>query len=169
MGLSIEDLIGTAKPPVRSATICIDQSMQAEHDELVEQLDQVRRANSSKMGDTAEGRELAQRIGEIEDAMQEHLQTFRFKGLSKNALNVLFKRFPAKEKGNLWDPQEGGFALVAAAAIEPEMTESQAKRLFDVISDGQSDLLIGAAWLASKGSAAVPLSAHASELRRKSA
>ena len=166
MGISMEDLISSAKPPMRSATICMDQSLQAEHDELSEELDHVRRSNPTKMGDTSEGHELAERIGQLEEAMQEHLQTFRFKGLSKNALNVIYKRFPPKEKGNLWDPESGGFALVAASAVEPQMTEDQAKRLFDAISDGQADLLIGAAWLASKGSHSVPLSASASELRR---
>lgn len=169
MGLSIEDLIGNAKPPVRSATICMDQSMQAEHDELVEQLDQVRRANNATMGATAEGREIAERIGVIEDAMQQHLQTFRFKGLSKNALNVLYKRFPAKDKGLIWDMESGGHALVAAAGIDPEMTEDQASRLSDAISHGQWSLLVGAAWLASTGSSAVPLSERASVLRRGSA
>jgi hypothetical protein len=169
MGLSIEDLIGSAKPPVRSVTICMDQSMQAEHDELVERLDQVRRDNPAKMGDTAEGHDLAVRIGEVEEAMQKHLQTFRLKGLSKGALNVLYKRFPSKDKQQVWDAEAGGHALVAAAALDPEMTEEQAERLIDALSQGQASLLVGTAWLASTGSSAVPLSARASELRRASA
>lgn len=169
MPLSMEDLISSAKPPVRSVTICLDQSLQAEHDELIEQLDQMRRANPAKRGDTPEGHELAERIGQIEDAMQEKLATFHFKGLSKSALQILYKRFPSKDKTVLWDPEAGGFALVAKAAIDPEMTEDQAQRLFNALSDGQADLLTQVAWLASKGSNSVPLSASASELRRGNA
>lgn len=169
MSVSVEDLIGRAKPPVRSVTICMDQSMQAEHDELIEQLEQVRRSQGAKMGDGAEAVELANRIGEVEAAMQEDLQTFHFKGLSKNALSVLYKRFKSENKDLLWDMNAGGYALVAAAATEPVMDEDQVKRLFDALSDGQADLLVGAAWMASKGSSIVPLSARASELRRGNA
>jgi hypothetical protein len=169
MTASIEDLIGRAKPPVRSVTICLDQSMQAEHDELIEKLEHVRRSQGAKMGDTSEAVELANRIGGIEEAMQKHLQTFHFKGLSKNALNSLYKRFPSEDKNLLWDMNNGGFALVAAAATEPVMTEDQAQRLFDALSDGQAELLVGAAWMASKGSSLVPLSGRASELRRGNA
>lgn len=169
MSVSVEDLIGRAKPPVRSVTICMDQSMQAEHDELVEQLEAVRRDKGDKMGANSQAVDLANRIGEVEAAMQEHLQTFHFKGLSKNALAVLFKRFPSDDKGTWWDMNGGGHALVAAAAVDPAMTEDQAKRLFDALSDGQADLLVGAAWLASKGTNAVPLSVRASELRRGNA
>lgn len=169
MSVSVEDLIGRAKPPVRSVTICMDQSMQAEHDELIERLEQVRRSQGDKMGGNAEAVEIADRIGEVEKAMQEHLQTFHFKGLSKNALSVLYKRFPSENKGLLWDMDGGGHALVAAASVDPAMTDDQAKRLFDALSDGQADLMVGAAWLASKGTNSVPLSARASELRRGNA
>lgn len=169
MSVSVEDLIGRAKPPVRSVTICMDQSMQAEHDELIEQLEQAQRSQGSKMGGSSEAVDLANRIGEVERAMQEHLQTFHFKGLSKNALSVLYKRFPSEDKGLLWDMEGGGHALVAAAAVDPAMSEEQAKRLFDALSDGQANLLTGAAWLASKGTNSVPLSARASELRRGNA
>jgi hypothetical protein len=169
MSVSVEDLIGRAKPPVRSVTICMDQSMQAEHDELIEQLEQAQRAKGSKMGDSSEAVGIANRIGEVEAAMQEHLQTFHFKGLSKHALQALYKRFPSENKNLLWDMDGGGHALVAAAATDPVISEDQAKRLFDAISDGQADLLVGAAWLASKGSSSIPLSGRASELRRGNA
>ncbi len=165
MSLNIDDLIGRVKMPVRSVTICLDADLQAEHDELTERLDLVRRENPAKMGDTAAGKEIADRIGEIEDAMRASEQPFKFKGLNKNALNVLYKRFPAKDKNMLWDPESGAAALLAAAAVEPTMDEAQAERLLDAVSQGQADKLVGCAWLAATGSSAVPLSARASELR----
>jgi len=165
MSLNIDDLIGRVKMPVRSVTICIDGDLQAEHDQLTEQLELVRRENPAKMGDTAEGKQIAERIGELEAQMRESEQAFKFKGLNKNALNVLYKRYPAKDKNMVWDPETGAAALLSAAAVEPEMDEEQAERLLDAVSQGQADKLVGCAWLAATGSNSVPLSARASELR----
>lgn len=168
MALNIDDLIGRVKMPVRSVTICTDGDLQAEHDELTEQLELVRRREPGRMGETAEGKELAERIGEVEEAMRASEHTFKFKGLNKNALNVLYKRFPpAKDKNQTWDIEAGAFALLAAAAVEPAMTEDQAKALIDALSYGQVDKLVGCAWVATTGSSSVPLSARASELRGK--
>lgn len=167
MSLNIDDLIGRVKVPVRSVTICLDGDLQAEHDELTEQLDLVRRGNPATMGGTAEGKEIADRIGELEEQMRASEQPFKFKGLNKNALNVLYKRFPAKDKNMVWDPESGAAALLAASAVEPEMDEKQADRLLEAISQGQADKLVGCAWLAATGSAATPLSGRASELRGK--
>jgi hypothetical protein len=168
MGLSIDDLIGRVKMPVRSVAICLDADLQAEHDELTEQLEIARRENITKMGDTVKGKALADRIGELEAAMRESEQRFRFKGLNKNALNVLYKRFPTKSPGQLWDIEEGAYALLAATAVEPEMTEAQASQLLDAVSQGQADALVSCAWAAATGSSSVPLSVRASELRNKS-
>lgn len=167
MSLNIDDLIGRVKMPVRSVTICIDADLQGEHDELSEKLELVRRREPGRMGETAEGKELAERIGEVEDKMRASEQAFKFKGLNKNALNVLYKRFPAKDKNMVWDPESGAAALLAAAAVEPAMNEAQAERLLDAVSQGQADKLVGCAWLAATGSSTVPLSARASELRGK--
>jgi len=168
MSVNIDDLIGRVKMPVRSVTICLDGDLQAEHDELTAELELVRRENPAKMGDTSEGKQIADRIGEIEAEMRKSEQTFKFKGLNKNALNVLYKRFPPKKDSNqTWDIDAGAFALLAAAAVEPTMSEDQAKGLIDAISYGQVDKLVGCAWVASTGSTATPLSARASELRGK--
>lgn len=165
MSVNIDDLIGRVKMPVRSVTICLDADLQAEHDQLNEQLELVRRESIGRMGETAKGKELADRIGELEDQMRASEQAFKFKGINKNALNVLYKRFPAKDKNMVWDPESGAAALLAAAAVEPEMNEKQAERLLDAVSQGQADRLVGCAWLAATGSSTVPLSARASELR----
>lgn len=168
MTLNIDDLIGRVKVPVRSVTICLDGDLQAEHDDLTARLDLVRRENPATMGGTSEGKEIAERIGEIEEQMRSSEVTFKFKGLNKNALNVLYKRFPAKDKNMVWDPESGAAALLAASAVGPEMDEKQAERLLEAISQGQADKLVGCAWVAATGSSAVPLSQRASELRGKS-
>lgn len=162
---TIEDVLGKIKVPVRSVAICLDADLQAEHDDLTAQLERLRREANGKMSDGGEIREVADRIKAIEQQMRDSEQTFKFRGLSKNALNKLYERFPAPEdKGLLWDVEAGAHALLAESAVEPTMTDSQAQQLLNTLSQGQSDRLVGCAWLASTGSTQVPFSVRASEL-----
>jgi hypothetical protein len=165
--VTIEDVLGKAKVPVRSVQICLDADLQGEHDELTARLDVLRQESVNTMGQTSEGKEVADRIREIEAEMRESEVTFKFRGLTKAGLRKVQDRFPPPEpnpRGLIWDVEEGAYALIAASAVEPAMTEDQAKQLLDMISQGHADRMVGAAWLASTGSTQVPFSARASEL-----
>jgi hypothetical protein len=162
---TIEDVLGAIKVPVRAVQICLDADLQAEHDELIARLEVLRRETVATMGGSSESKEVADRIRELEAEMRESEVTFKFRGLTKNALKKLRERFPAPEGSNLvWDVTEGAHALLAASAVEPTMSEDQAKQLLDQVSEGHADRMVGAAWLASTGSTQVPFSARASEL-----
>lgn len=163
---TIEDVLGAIKVPVRAVQICLDADLQAEHDELSERLEVLqRKAPPAKMGDTPEVKEIADRIRSLEDDMRKSEVTFKFRGLTKAGLNKLFDRFPPPEGKNLiWDVEAGAYALLAESAVEPTMTESQAKQLLDTVSQGHADRMVGAAWLASTGSTQVPFSKRASDL-----
>jgi hypothetical protein len=162
---SIEDVLGKIKVPVRAVQVCLDADLQAEHDELTARLEVLRRESRAKMGDSSEAREIAERVTELEHRMRESEVTFKFRGLTKAGLAKLYERFPPPEgKALAWDVETGAYALLAACAVEPTMTEDQAQRLLDSVSQGHADRLVGAAWLASTGSTQVPFSARASEL-----
>jgi hypothetical protein len=162
---SIEDVLGKIKIPVRAVQICLDADLQAEHDELTARLDVLRRETQSTMGQSSEAKAVAERIREVEAEMRDSEVTFKFRGLTKAGLRKLYDRFPAPEGTNLtWDVEGGAYALLAASAVEPTMTEAQAQQLLEQMSQGHADRMVGAAWLASTGSTAVPFSARASEL-----
>jgi len=164
MGLSVEDLIGRVKVPVRSVTIVLDSSSLAEYDELREKLDAANR-QQVRMTQTPEAVEIAARMQELEAEMREASEVFQFKGISKNALNNLVKRFPPKKgQGTTWDVEAGSVPFVAAASQEPAMTEDEAGRLCDALAQGQWDKLVSTAWLATNGDGSVPFSARASEV-----
>lgn len=169
MGVNVEDLIGRVKVPVRSVTICLDSSLMAEHDELRERLESSARERV-RMAQTPEAQQVAERIQAIEAEMREASQTFKFKGLSQNALNVLYKLYPpVKGTGMTWNIDDGAADLIARAAVEPEMTKDQSERLCEALAQGQWNKLVTAAWAASTGDGAVPFSARASEVMHGSA
>ena len=95
--------------------------------------------------------------------------TFKFRGISAAAYSAIQERFPTEGNRGGWDVIKGAHALLAACAIDPVMTEDQAARLVDQISNGQLDKLFSAALLATQGDSSVPFSARASELLRASA
>jgi small-conductance mechanosensitive channel len=162
---SIEEVLGKIKVPVRAVRICLDADLQAEHDELTARLDVLRRETQATMGQSSEAKEVAERIREVEAEMRESEVTFKFRGLTKAGLRKLFDRFPPPEDTNLtWDVEEGSYALLAASAVSPTMTEEQAKQLLEQMSQGHADRMVGAAWLASTGSTSIPFSERASAL-----
>jgi hypothetical protein len=164
---SIEEVLARAKVPVRAVSICLDADLQAEHDELSARLEVINRDNNGKMAGRGEAREVADRILELEEQMRASEVTFKFRGLTKAGLKKITDRFPPPDPNPnrvTWDVEAGAFALIAASAVDPAMSEADAKKLLDVVSQGHADRMVGAAWLASTGSTQVPFSARASEL-----
>lgn len=164
MGLSVEDLIGRVKVPVRSVTIVLDSSSLAEYDELREKLAAANR-QQARMSQAPEAVEVASRMQELEAEMRAASAVFQFKGISKNMMNVLMKKFPPKKGTGIdWDIDAGSVAFVAAASHDPVMNEDEAGRLCDALAQGQWEKLFNTAWLALKGDGSVPFSAPASEV-----
>ena len=165
---TIEDVLGAIKVPVRSVSICLDGDLRAEHDDLTRELERLRREKpTGKMADGAEAREVAERIKAVEAAMRESETTFKFRGLSKNAIRRLFEKFPPPDPNpdNLrWNIHEGAATLLAESAVEPTMTVAQAEALGDRVDDGAWTELVNAAWVASTGSTTVPFSVRASAM-----
>jgi hypothetical protein len=162
MPLSIEDLLGKVKRPVRSTRVCLDGELWARHDELSQQIDALRaEAGPVRMGDTSGVAALRKELSDVERAMQAAEVEFKFQGLSSYKRDEIIARFPAKD-GRGWDTTAGAHALFAAASIEPVMDEDQAKRLVESIDHGATAKLFTCAWSATEGSADVPFFGRAS-------
>jgi hypothetical protein len=167
MGVSLKDLQGRVKRPVRSVSICLDGELWGRHDELTQQLDEMRPQGRVTMGDSDESAAVAAELRTIEESMRASQVSVEFRGISSYQLQQLQARFPAKDGRSGWDVNAGAAALLAACAVEPT-TEAEAKALLEEVHQAVADKLVGAAWLATAGSSDVPFSARASELIRGS-
>ena len=164
---SIEDVLGAIKVPVRSVSICLDGELRAEHDDLTRELERVRRESGGKMADGGKALEIAERIKAVEAQMRDSETTFKFRGLTKNAIRRLFESFPPPDPNPdqlRWNIHEGASTLLAESAVEPSMTVAQANKLADSVDDGAWTELVNAAWVASTGSTTVPFSVRASAM-----
>jgi hypothetical protein len=164
---SIEEVLGKIKVAVRSVPICMDADLQAEHDELTNRLDVLNRESNGKMAGRAEAKEVADRLRELEHLMHESEVIFKFRGLTRSAIRKLQERYPPPDPNPLrllWNVDAGAAELLSKSAIQPTMSEDDARKLLEAIDEGRADLLINAAWTASTGSTQVPFSARASAL-----
>lgn len=162
MGLSIDQIIGKVKPPVRSVWVCLDGDLWARHDELSKQIDEIRAAAPvGKMASAPGASDLSAELRQVEAAMREAEVEFQFRGISSYKRAEIMDRFPAKTGGG-WDSVAGAHAWIAASAHEPTMSEESARKLGEALHHAAWVKLFNGAWQATEGSADVPFSGRAS-------
>ena len=163
MGVALKDLKGRVKRPVRSVSICLDGDLWSRHDELTEQLDELRSQNPGRMAQSAGTVEVAQELRDVEQAMKASEVKLEFRGISSYEFKQIQARFPSEDKNLVWDVDAGAAALIAACAVEPT-TEDEAQAFLNEVHQAVANKILGAAYLATTGSSDVPFSARAYEL-----
>lgn len=166
---NIEEIIGEAKPPERTATICTRGDLQAEHErlELIVATAKVP-AVAETVGGNSEAIAAAERQQELRALMRSHERTFTFRALDPLAWADLRgespsgKDLPPTEQFRL--AYEYAVKVVAACCIDPKMSQEQAGRLLSVISEGQRNKLFSTAWAVNIGDVDIPFSVRGSVL-----
>lgn len=162
MPQSIQDILGKVKAPVRSTWVCLDGELWSRHDELAHDIDQIRAASGvAKMGDSTEVAEKSAELRQVEQAMREAEVEFKFRGISSYRRNEIIAAHPSKDPRLEWDTTAGAHELLAAASVDPVMTEDEARQLIGSVNHGVTAKLFNCAWGASEGSADVPFFARA--------
>lgn len=161
MALSITDVLGKVKRPVRSVRVCLDGDLWARHDELAQEIDALRQQNPGKMGEAAGVAELSKELREVEAAMRAAEVEFKFQGISLYRRDEIIAKYPSKD-GRGWDTTAGAHELLSAAAVEPAMDADEAKQLVETLASAATSKLFNCAWAATEGSSDVPFYGRAS-------
>ena len=161
--LDIEKLIEEATPREAKVSVCLKGDLDFRHRELKRQL-----VNGSA---PTERKRLADEIGQIEQEMAAAQATFLFRQVSHEKWDEIRKPYLFGALGIIDPDKLSAFAPVAmaASAVDPEITEDQARRLFAKINAGQRDVLLDAALLVNIGVVDVPFSPAASKIRGRPA
>lgn len=162
----IADILKRAKPRETVARICLAGDVAAEVDGLQDELSRV--SEDWEPGDLTAvhpGREVAEKLAGARERMRGAEVDFRFRYIGDRAYHDLLAAHPPTDEQQAFDAETFPPALIAAACIDPVMTEKQAKELFEVINEGQIKRLFDAAWEAHNGAPeAVPFSLAVSAL-----
>jgi hypothetical protein len=175
--VSLEDVIGQARPPEASVALCLRGDLAGRHEELVRQLGHSRDAGDwvgSSLSEANPNLALAEEIRDLEAEMAEHETVFRFRGVGQHAWRELVRAHPARAGVH---PPESNFnadtfpaALIAASMYEPSVASvEQVNRLLAVLTQGQLDALVLTAFQVNTGSGEIPKSELALQTIRATA
>lgn len=157
--LLIADVIASARPRETEVQLCLSGDLAAEADRLKARLDEMRpRLVTGSLADVDPRTAVERELDEVHALMRENLVTFRFHFIGRKAWSDLKAAHPGRNSDELWNPETMAPALVAAAAVEPEMTLADVEALFEVINAGQSAELWAAAYGAQVGETKIPFS-----------
>lgn len=151
MSSSIADLRAKVRRPEKSVPLCLAGDLQAQFEELERDLDAARNKPSSGTlaGGNPEATEIAQLIQALEAEMREHIETFRFRGLTRREYKDLVAEHPPsaedEEKGNDVDWETFGVGLIAACCVSHPMAFAEAGELVDILTAAQFGTLFQAA------------------------
>lgn len=171
----IGDIIASAKLPERSETLCVRGDLLDEWQDLEQQLakTQVAEHGSDSLARGGEARKIAERMQALREEMREHEHTFHFRALPATEYSDLqAKHGPTQKQREQgydlnWDTWPK--ALVAACAIDPEMTEEEAGQLASAVSDGQWDQLLRCVMTVNRSKVDVPNSDGVSAILQRTA
>ncbi|GAA0738827.1 hypothetical protein Drose_04135 [Dactylosporangium roseum] len=173
MEWDIESIIDEAEPAEATVVITVKGSLRSEYDLLEAQLGGMTQAVTSLAGDSpATG--IAERMAALTEQMRAYERPFKLRALTprRSWRNLMAKR-PVKTPGMSDEEYLDAYhpwlcSIVAATVAQPEMTQQQAERLADRLSDGDWKKLANAAWEVNDESREVPFSVAASVLTRSS-
>jgi len=160
----IKDVLAKIKPRELRVRICLAGDVAAEVDRLEAELASVSNWKAASMADQHPGLALAEQIAAARERMKESEVEFTFRALGAKAWSDLVAMHPGKTDEDAWDTDSLAPALVAASAVDPEMTREDLDQLFEGLNMGQRQELMDAAWQVNGEATSIPFSLHASAI-----
>ncbi|TYB69743.1 hypothetical protein FXF51_06155 [Nonomuraea sp. PA05] len=169
---SIDDLLGQMRLPERTFNLCTRADLQGEWEQAEQTLARAElQARDSLVGNSAEVRELASRVQDLEAEMAAHTVAIKLRARThKEWMDLLAKHPPREGNDNdgAFNSATFGPALLAECAVDPVMSEEQAGKLVDSMSTGQWNDLFNTLWGLNRSGVDVPKSRRASEALQSS-
>lgn len=146
----------------KSVEICVDGQLQARLDEVDAEMRSHRKWEPTALSDEDPRTVLEAQRADIITAMREHTYTFRFRSLSPKEYSDLLAQHPPREQDRKeklnFNVDTFAAALIAACAVDPEMTPEEAEDWFSELNTGARDKLFNTAWLCNQMDVSVPFS-----------
>lgn len=165
MASSIEEILKRAKPREKTVRICLAGDLAGEAERLA---DEISRTSEEWEPDdlTSEhpARVLAAQLKAVREQTKEAEEPFTLRYIGDRAYSDLLAAHPAEDDKEAFNSETFPRALIAAACVQPTMTEDQVADLFEVINEGQIKQLFDAAWDVHHSAETVPFSLAASAL-----
>lgn len=137
----IDDLIATAKPRTAEVTVCGRGDLVASHRDLVNEMkDAVSEDTSLEGSDDEARRVIAEQIVAVEAEMETSRVTIQVRSIAGRWADLLRDNPPTGDQRLLgYDNNPDTFqpAAIAACAIEPTISVEQARKMREVLDEGE--------------------------------
>ena len=149
----LSEILAAASLREESVELCVDGALNARFAELQRELAAALEKAPSSLADGGQAGLVERAMTEVRSAMAEHSFTFRFRALGAKAWSDLRAAHPGRDgKSEAWNVETFPPALIVACCVDPQLDAAGVERLFEVLNQGQRDLLFQAAWDANQGS-----------------
>lgn len=156
------DTINARRKPREATTwILLD------HDLVVRVEELRRRVRDAEVGDQRENRipqapALRAELERLEQQIEDAAVAFRFRALPRREYRALLDDHKDDTGEKRWDTETFPPALIAACAVDPEMTLEQAQTVYSEWDDNQAFTLFSAALMVNEGESKVPFTVRSS-------
>lgn len=149
---AVSDLKAKIRRPEKSVPLCLAGDLQVTFEQLERDLGKAREQPSKGTlagSSNLEAAEIARQIQALQEEMREHIEVFRFRGLTRREYSDLVTKHPPSEadedKGADVNWETFGVALIAACCVSHPMAEDEAGELVDILTTAQYSALFQAA------------------------
>lgn len=165
--MNIDDLLAKVKQREQVVPVLADPSLLEDRAAIEQELREARaydRLHNEK--DTAPAVE--KKLAKMDEKIESETIWFRFRGLPRREYLTLLTTFPPRE-GNLMDRRTGFDSdefpphLLAACAVDPELSVEQARTIWEEWSDAMTTELVNAAVAVNREVVDVPFTRPASK------
>jgi hypothetical protein len=163
----IDDFLDGLKLPETEVPICMRGDLQARFEELERDLEAARRApEPDSLGDVSDSIRIAQQVEALRAEMQQHVRYFLLRAKPRKEWSDLVKEHKPRKQDAPADFNRETFpvAALAACCVRPSLSEEQAGRVVDHVTQGQWSTLWTAIMELNGGSGDVPFSYAASAI-----
>lgn len=161
-------LLDAARLPERTVELCLRGDLQADWEDLQQQLAAAQRdAAPRSLSDPPAGEEIEERIREVEAAMAGAVLTVRLRAQNRKTFKDMALKHPPRE-GDQRDKLYGfnveafNAELIRISCVEPEFDEEKWERLTEVLTPGQYQMLADTCEVLNHSQVDVPFSSNGS-------
>lgn len=160
---SIDSILAKAKPATAAVKLCVDGSLMADIDLLNDELAEYAEWTQGSLSDKDPRTDIRKRLDDLrEQARQDdRSQVFRFRSLGDIEWSDLLAAHPPRpdvEDEVRWNSTTFPAALVAASAVDPELTVADVEKLWGIFNAWQRDTLFTTAYSANMRGVDIPFS-----------
>lgn len=149
----LTEILAAATLREESVELCVDGALNAQFEELQRELTDALAKAPTSLADGGAAAGIEAQMAKVRSDMAERTFAFRFRALGAKAWSDLRAAHPGRDgKGEAWNLETFPPALIAACCVDPQLDAAGVERLFEVLNQGQRDLLFQAAWDANQGS-----------------